>query len=398
MPITLTDAPTAPQVQSNLAKLGYSQPTAITPSNLAPVTPVTLPQPGTPTPTPTVTATDYTNPGATGDPSSDLFKQMLSLRETAPSIADQYTQLKNQSDVAQKQQLANTYKAKLEDSQRRQVNEIEKLNKIEGITSAGKSSMEADINRKFYREQADLAIQQSAYQNDYTSAQNELDKLFGYTVQDSTNRVNEKNKTIDAIYSFMTEQQKTKAQELKDTRSTNLNQINNALNYTQSLSGALIKTNPALSSRLINLQTPDPASKTFTEDLKNYNNQVALIAGQAPVDPANAPGAGNFTPTQTNDGAVRAGMDIAEFKNLPVDVRNFFSQNSNTSSNLTSITKEIQAVADGDKTAKDASTAIDKLNISNTVKTYFKSVASAREKDALAKSKVVWWNPLTWGK
>lgn len=82
-----------------------------------------------------------------------------------------------------------------------------------------------------------------------------------------------------------------------------------------------------------------------------------------------------FTPTQFNSGASKAGVSLAEFKTLPIDVQNYFVNKSAT--DIKAITTLFEQVKAGTKTSAEVKALIDSAPIPQSVKDYWNAKLAA---------------------
>lgn len=100
---------------------------------------------------------------------------------------------------------------------------------------------------------------------------------------------------------------------------------------------------------------------------------TGAVIGKPTVVVGKSPGSGSstFTTTQSNQGAVNAGMSIEDFNKLPADVQNLFVNNSDVGQLLVD---DISAYKTGDLGYQDALDDINSQNISQNARTYFTSL------------------------
>lgn len=309
---------------------------------------------------------------------ADIAKARLATMSAPPKIEDIYNSLPEKAAFENAQKEVQNRTAELNAIvTKSQADQLSTIGQGRGIPEAIIGGQQAQIAREAAIKALPVQALLSAAQGNLQMAQQHLDTVFKLRSEDAKAQYDYRNKIIDTVLDYATKAEERKLNDIKTQSSTNLSLLNNSINQAQSISNSILDRDPQKAAALTRLTPPSVTSPTFQQDLAEYNRQVSNI--QASVPPK-ATGGGTLTPTQFNEGAVRAGVDQATFKSYPSDVQSFFTQTSD--SNIQPIKDELTAVATGGKKATDFETYLKSQSIAPTVKNFL--IAQAKEAEKLA--------------
>ena len=123
-------------------------------------------------------------------------------------------------------------------------------------------------------------------QSTLKAAQDKLDTAFKYQYEKDKNKVDLWNNQLDKIWTTLDAQEKERATTMKDAITRNQSAITDVRNAAQTAFQTASTNGQAdLYAKFIQLPMPDPMSKTFAADLKNYNTEIAKLQGQVKPKP-----------------------------------------------------------------------------------------------------------------
>src|SRR3990167_6234103 len=279
----------------------------ITPSAIAPSTPITLPQQKPDTTNyqrmvaggnATVGANNTTLT-STNQPSLDKSYQELLTSLGSVTSADQYNTDYNASGIASSQSDFNAKQQSVLDAQSRlsainaQLAGITAEGQVSNIKSEGRqvptfviAGEQAQQNREYAIKalplqaqalgaQAEVAAAQgnaALSQSILQQAQDHLDKVFQIHQTDNTNQYNRKKDLLDSIYSSLTAQEKVRADALQKENDRKFTLKRDAINQQNDLAKtAIANGDGALAGRIAGLSADSP---TFQEDLTKLTGQI----------------------------------------------------------------------------------------------------------------------------
>src|SRR3990167_3290525 len=321
--------------------------TAITPQSLTPVKPAIIPT--SPSPTNTTGLVDANNAGlvptlpegwtyadgkftqtapktdtSTTSGLADIFKQYLGTQPTPPSLADTYAQQEQNAGIQAKQQAVQIY-----------TNEV---NSLVAQGTAGRLQVEgrdapmgailgeqAAIDRGIAIRALPVQAQLAAVQGDLQLAQTHLDKMFQIQAQDSQAQYEYKNRLIDSVFQFATEQEQTRLEQLRTEQTQNFTLKRDAMNQAADLANTAIANGQgALAGQIMALDSKSP---TYTAD-------VARLGGQIVVRPTGGYPSGvtpsGLTPEQQSDPFIKLLLSTAGGK----PITDTFAQSLNKGLNV----------------------------------------------------------------
>lgn len=212
--------------------------------------------------------------------------------------------------------------------------QLQKDSEGRGITTAGLAPISAaalrenalkalPIQAEVLAAQAEVAAAQgdaTLSENILQQAQDHLDKVFQIHQTDATNQYNYRTNLIDKAYAYATEAEKTKLADMKAQLSTNHSDLGDARNYAQTLAAtALSNGQPEIAAKLTSLPQPDINSKTFTDDLAKYNEQVAALQGQIREKKSSTSTEFKFSQSQQSQ-LLSGGFTSSDIANLQNDI------------------------------------------------------------------------------
>lgn len=295
------------------------QPIPTTPAKL-PTTPInadiignTTPLPIPPTPTPTnynstlsgVTASLGASPGGLIPPPApvtppttetpipapvkslaDTVKEMLGLTQAPVKTADEYAKAEADAGILEKRNLVNSLTNQINAiTAESQAEQLKLSGQGRGIPTGILRGQEALISKQTAIKVLPLAAQLSAAQGDLSTATQHLDSYFKMVVSDAEAQNEYYNKIVTTAYSLFSDAEKTRLDEIKTQKATDVATMRDAVNNAQVYAKAALENNDSATVKsLTTLIPPDPNSATFQSDLQNYNSQVASIMLTAKPD------------------------------------------------------------------------------------------------------------------
>jgi hypothetical protein len=147
------------------------------------------------------------------------------------------------------------------------------------VTSAFLGRKQQEIDRqetlKILPLQSQVLVEQAVLTGNKTlleQATNKIDKYFTYKIDDNKEQYDYRNKIIDKFYNFMTEQEKSKADELKTKNAyqhdIDMSNLESAKDIAKM---AMENGQPDLASQITKL---DVTSETFKDDLASLQSQI----------------------------------------------------------------------------------------------------------------------------
>jgi LysM repeat protein len=232
-------------------------------------TPVNIPTPNVPPPPQII-------PPATDTTIDPALQKILDSYQEPTNPADQYTAMEDKAGIAQKTQDVANLTGQINSLLAQQRVQEAQIGK-EAISAGAIKGRNLDLERQNYMTLQPLQVQLAIKQGDLTTAQNHLDKMFGYQQDYEKAKMDFENKKIDAVYAYATKAQQDaldakKAQLLQD----NNDRVNN-LNQAQTWATTAISQGQGeLASQIMALDPKDP----------NYQTKLGVLAGQIkqPVD------------------------------------------------------------------------------------------------------------------
>lgn len=213
------------------------------------------------------------------DQSKSLFEQATALDKQAfdevGTGEDRLNKLEKDNQLKEKQQAVNNYTAKLNQivaNRDASILKLEGENMERGVTKNIFSAQTSRINREAAIEALPVQAQLAAAQGNLEMAQGHIDKMFQIQSQDALAKYQYKSKLIDSVYTFASEQEKRRLDDIRikedreyDMQKTNLSLKNDwaktAIEYGQS----------SLAGQMMTL---DPNSPTFMNDLALLQGKV----------------------------------------------------------------------------------------------------------------------------
>lgn len=386
-----------------------------------PTSPVQVPAPVATTPTsPTVGLPVGTTTDANGNaivtttkttektPLQKTLEKIGGLGDVLGTKADVTKQLQEEQQLAQKTENAtkdyNTYNAaKLALQQ-----QVEQLYTKGGGTTAGVNAQAATLVREGNANLANLAIVAQASQGLLTAAQQTIKDKIDAQFSPITDQINFYTKFAELNNNDLTESEKFKLTELATKTKTELADVTKAaddIHNTLLENGApstIYSAIDKISNDYVNGKINASEAKTkMYQAAGQYgkktstatNTQVVEVGGRkvlidtktgATIKDLGVSGSDSgFTPTQVNDGSVRAGVDASVFIGYPKDVQAFFTQTNDT--NIQPLKDELKNVASADSSLKDFESFVDKQPYAPSVKTFLKSQGKEAEKIGVQK-------------
>jgi hypothetical protein len=250
------------------SKLGQTTPIALPPLPESPYTPVT---PITPTPTPELTSTQ----DEATKTFTDYMASLTQAESDKPSFEAEYAKAEKAAQIQQKQQLVNDYTLQQNNIIAQQMSDIQQVrnqSSTEGGTAGILSAREDAINRsaaiKLYPIQAQLA----AAQGNLEMAQERMNTMFDLKMKDAQSQYEYKNKILEATYSFMTAQQKERADIKKQENDNTFTLKRDTINYLrESVITAYKEGNTGLAAALSRIdENSTTADADIASAFKNY--------------------------------------------------------------------------------------------------------------------------------
>ena len=414
--------------------------------------------------------------GATSPaPVSDGYTQLLDYltTERPPSQADAGASLygQTQEQIAQEQQTARQEAIRRQAASRAAQAEATAIQaEIQGVIEAGKAKIlrletelktnaqlglttttaynrafefrQAEINRetaiaalplqsKALAAQARIATLQGSAeeaQNILNAAQDKLNTVFKYKMEDLQNEYDFRKTQRSEIWDFLKESEKQRIAAIQKKDDRDFTAMQAAINDANAVEARIFTNNPALASEISAL--PEP--KTISE-IPVYKQKIAAIEARAVVaekpvaqsdfeqaflrdtgrlptvdellsykareaeagrEPKKEPSEGEqFSSTQINKGAFNAGLSLDDFNTLDRDIKNYFV--NLTSTQAFDLRKTLVSVKSGDMDSEDAKEYIKSRGYLSVVEDFLSSLidtASPPPKDGFW-SKV--WNGIT---
>lgn len=143
-----------------------------------------------------------------------------------------------------------------------------------GILSAREDALNRSANIKLLPIQAKLA----AAQGNLELAQERLNTIFDLMMKDAEQTFNRDMKILEVSYDYMNNEQKNKADEIKQDKQNSFTLFNNKINAIQSMANDALKDNPTLAAKLmeyagslnLNTITTTDTNSELSRIMKNY--------------------------------------------------------------------------------------------------------------------------------
>jgi LysM repeat protein len=229
-----------------------------------------------------------------------------------------------------------------------------------GQLSEGQQIQLDKLSREHASEMADLAIVAEAKQGNFTTAKAIVDSKIDAETEDLKTQLSSLEFFYNRNEGRLSDSQKTLLQQQTDAVRQELADKKDMLEKIGSIQLAAAK-NGASASTIRSIGKAGTVEDAIT------------LAGSS-ISDGGSSGA-NFTTTQVNSGAATAGLAPAEFKNLPVNVQNYYINNG---SSAKAFNQSIQDITNGDADFQDVVDQISSSALADDVKTYLTSSLSSR--------------------
>lgn len=267
---------------------------------------------------------------------------------------------KKVDDITSKMEARNLYYT-------RRIEDIQKNNP--GGKFGGATEQEINqLNRDNAREQADLAISLSAETRNFTNLKSIVDAKVDAETEDLKTELDGLKFFYTQNENKLTDLQKEKTQE----EITNATRAYEEAKSLRSDIGDVLKT-AAQNGAPHDVISAIGNSQTLEDAYANAGSYVQKKSSDS-----------NFTETQTNKGALNAGLDVKKFKALPSTVQNYYI--NSTAAQIKAMNEAISDVINGKQERQTVLDLIDSSNATQEVKDHLKS----RIGDAVGGSS--WWS------
>ena len=224
---------------------------------------------------------------------SDLASAVADIANVQNQYKSDYGDINTPGTVAYNKEQARLAGNKLLLSQRAQTNEIRQVQETPGITQEQAQQKIGEINRRYALEQADLQVNYHLANSDYLAAQDSLDQKLKLQLAPLQTKYDYLKTVYDDNKDLLSKSQDKQFQlQIKNIDAENARQKANADQISewgkQIISSS--KDNPQLLSLLPGLQSLDPTSKTFQQDLGKVTQQIGNIQAQTQQTQGIVPG------------------------------------------------------------------------------------------------------------
>lgn len=224
-----------------------------------------------------------TTPIATSDAQTqaDKLKSLLGVYSEPISQSDIYAQAEKEAQTQKYTKRVNRYQNQLNAiTAKSQADQLSVTGQGRGIPEAIIGGQQAQISKEAAIASLPVAAQLSAAQGDLEIAQSHLDNLFKIRSADAQANADYRDKLAQLTYNFFDKAEKAQLDKLDATTQDNKSRRTDATNFAQSIMTKLINDgNVSGASVIAGLEQPDPTSKTFEQDLINYNRKVTQYSG-----------------------------------------------------------------------------------------------------------------------
>lgn len=210
----------------------------------------------------------------------ELFDEYVKSLKAPASEAEAYQKAQEESGLLQAQQQRNNTQNEINAVTSRMNQDLLQLRGTaakEGVVEAVYGGQQAQVTREATIRLLPLQAQLAADQGNLDVAQERLDNLFKIYSTDARNSVDYYNKNVEALYTFLTDEEKKKADAIVKQRDFEASLLKDEINnQQQDASQALKDGNTALYRALTSLRPPTNVnSPTFAQDKQNYLNDKA---------------------------------------------------------------------------------------------------------------------------
>lgn len=255
-------------------------------------------------------------------------------------------------------EISNTMKAR-QNAFNNSVDKIRNENPT-GQFSEGQQIQLDKISREHASEMADLAIVAEAKQGNFTTAKAIVDSKIDAETEDLKTQLSSLEFFYNRNENKLSDSQKTLLQQQTDSVRQELADKKDLLEKIGSIQLATAKNGASVS--------------TIRSIGKSESVEDAITLAGSSISDGGGETA-NFTNTQVNSGSATAGIAPSEFKNLPVNVQNYYINNG---SSAKAFNQSIQDITNGDADYQDVVDQINSSALADDVKTYLTSSLSAR--------------------
>lgn len=232
------------------------------------------------------TSSGSTTPSASTDGFMANLKSYLGLQTPPPSATDIYNSLPEKATFEAAQQNVQNLTGQLNGIvAKSQADSLSVTGQGRGVPEAIIGGQQAEIAKEAAIQALPVQAQLAAAQGNLQLAQDHLDTVFKLREQDAQSKYDYQTKLIDSVFTFANQEEQRRLDDMKTTAASNLSRVNNALNFAQTLSTSATKNGQVdVAASLTKLVPPDPSSKTFNQDLIDYNASISKIQGQIKGD------------------------------------------------------------------------------------------------------------------